>query len=423
MFKQLRNNMLILNMVLISALLTASFCGIYLMNRNSVYRNIDQMLSRSIGSEHFMREREIDEPPKMPQRKPPEVQNENSENRENRFDPVISYYMSESGEINETRSPFNIESGNFDDVAELIFEKKEMTGSVRYDGTKWIYKKIPSSDGGFYISFGTFSAENKMLFNLIMTLVAIGIMALAISLFVSYVIAQRCIKPIEESYNKQKQFVADASHELKTPLTTINTNVDVLLSHSKNTIEEEQKWVMYIKDEAERMTKLTNDLLYLAKLGHNSDIVFSPVSFSGAVESVLLAMEAAAFEQGVEIDSDIAPDISVMGSEDRLRQITVILIDNAIKYSQKESKIEVKLTSDGVLKVKNYGCGISDKDKKHIFERFYRADESRSRESGGYGLGLAIAKAAVISMNGSISVSSDAVSYTEFEVKIPKKQK
>lgn len=423
MFKQLRNNMLILNMVLISALLAASFCGIYLMNRNSVYRNIDQMLSHAISSEHFMRKREINELPKMPQRKPPEVQNENGGDRENRFDPVISYYMSEAGEINETRSPFNIESGNFDDVAELIFAKKEMTGSVRYDGTKWIYKKMPSNDGGFYISFGTFSAENKMLFNLIMTLVAIGIMALAISLFVSYVIAQRCIKPIEESYNKQKQFVADASHELKTPLTTINTNIDVLLSHSKNTIEEEQKWVTYIKDEAERMTKLTNDLLYLAKLDHDSDIVFSPVSFSGAVESVLLAMEATAFEQGVEIDSDIAQDVSVMGFEDRLRQITVILIDNAIKYSQKRSRIEVKLTSDGVLKVKNYGCGISDKDKKHIFERFYRADESRSRESGGYGLGLAIAKASVISMNGSIGVSSDGSSYTEFEVKIPKKQK
>ena len=113
--------MLILNMVLISALLAASFCGIYLMNRNSVYRDIDQMLSRSIGNGHFIREREINEMPKIPQRKPPEAQTENGGNRENRFDPVISYYMSETGEINETRSPFNIESGNFDDVAELIF--------------------------------------------------------------------------------------------------------------------------------------------------------------------------------------------------------------------------------------------------------------------------------------------------------------
>ena len=262
-----------------------------------------------------------------------------------------------------------------------------------------------------------------MLRNLFLILLLVGVVALTVAFLIRLSSANRSIKPVEESYNKQKQFVADASHELKTPLTTINTNVDVLLSHQENTIGEEKKWLDYIKTETERMAKLTNDLLYLARIDHDDrNVIFSKVSFSEAAESVILLMEAVIFENNVNLTYDITPDLFVNSSTEQLKQLVMILLDNAVKYTPKSGDINITLThesSDAVLTVRNTGVGISEDAQKQIFERFYREDKSRARESGGYGLGLAIAKAITTACKGSIKVYSKKNEYTEFTVKIP----
>ena len=154
------------------------------------------------------------------------------------------------------------------------------------------------------------------------------------------------------------------------------------------------------------MTKLTNDLLYLARIDHDDgNVIFSKVSFSEAAESVILLMEAVIFENNVNLTYDITPDLFVNGSTEQLKQLVMILLNHE--------------SSDAVLTVRNTGVGISEDAQKQIFERFYREDKSRARESGGYGLGLAIAKAITTACKGSIKVYSKKNEYTEFTVKIP----
>jgi signal transduction histidine kinase len=281
---------------------------------------------------------------------------------------------------------------------------------------------MPSQDG-YVIAFTECFAEHAMLRNLFLILLLVAVAALTGAFLISLFSAKRSIRPVEESFNRQKQFVADASHELKTPLTTINTNVDVLLSHQDSRIGDERKWLDYIKTETERMTKLTNDLLYLAKLDHDdNNIMFSKVSFSEAAESIILVMEAVLFEKDINLTYNITPNVYVNGSSEQLKQVVMILFDNAVKYTPKSGNISISLTAetgDAVLRVRNSGEGISEDAQKHIFDRFYREDKSRARESGGYGLGLAIAKAAVTSCKGTIRVNSEKNTYTEFTVKIP----
>ena len=332
------------------------------------------------------------------------------------------FYTDTDGNIEKVNAPFDLTEDFYTDKINDIIYGSEDKGQIRSSNGYWSYKVVPL-DTGFIIAFTECQAEHAMLRNLFLILLLVGVVALTVAFLISLSSANRSIKPVEESYNKQKQFVADASHELKTPLTTINTNVDVLLSHQENTIGEEKKWLDYIKTETERMTKLTNDLLYLARIDHDDgNVIFSKVSFSEAVESVILLMEAVIFENNVNLTYDITPDLFVNGSTEQLKQLVMILLDNAVKYTPKSGDINITLThesSDAVLTVRNTGVGISEDAQKQIFERFYREDKSRARESGGYGLGLAIAKAITTACKGSIKVYSKKNEYTEFTVKIP----
>ena len=170
------------------------------------------------------------------------------------------------------------------------------------------------------------------------------------------------------------------------------------------------------------MAKLTNDLLYLTRLDYSEKSSGEEQSsFSGACENVLLTMEAVIFEKNIELNYEIEPDIVVSVSDSQLKQLVMILVDNAVKYTCEHGKIDISMKSahgNAVFKVRNTGEGLSEEDRKQVFERFYRADKSRARESGGYGLGLAIAKAICEGCGGSISVESEEGKYTEFTVKI-----
>ena len=308
-----------------------------------------------------------------------------------------------------------------DKLADIISASNNQ-GQLTSDNGYWAYMS-EKTETGYIVAFTDINSEHNIMLNLLIVLSSVALLSLVAAFLISLFNANRSIKPVEESYNKQKQFVADASHELKTPLTTINTNVDVLLTREDSTIGEEKKWLQYIKTETERMTKLTNDLLYLARLDHNENaVMLSPVSFSEAAESVILLMEAVVFEKNVNMNYDIAPDLTVNGNMEQLKQLVMILLDNACKYTPEKGTIDVRLKkADGaaVFTVRNSGEGISEEALEHIFERFYREDKSRARKSGGYGLGLAIAKAIVESYKGSIKAESVKNEYTKFTVKIP----
>lgn len=246
-------------------------------------------------------------------------------------------------------------------------------------------------DNGTIMVFTDKSAEIDMLDQLTRTTILIGIVTFIILSILAFFFSKKSIEPIKVAFEKQKQFVSDASHELKTPLTIISANADVLSDEIG-----ENKWLAYIKSQTERMNVLVNDLLNLTRLENNTaDFICADFNLSKAMENTALPFECQAFEMQKTFEIDIQENLTLNGSERHIKQMAAIFIDNALKYSKPEGGIvRVTLSQQGdkkVLSVYNTGSGIKDSEKDKIFERFYRSDDSRARTTGGYGLGLAIA--------------------------------
>ena len=253
--------------------------------------------------------------------------------------------------------------------------------------------------------------SNRALGRLLVTLVSTGVATLILVFGVSWYFAEESIRPVREAWNRQRQFIADASHELKTPLAAMDANFEALMTGQKI----RNKWTLNIRRELEMMDRLVRDLLYLARV-EDGDVPLSndKVNLSAEVDDLVVAMETQAYEKGVKIESVIGKKVIITGDREKIRQVMMILSDNAIKYS--EAKIEVCLKkSKGkvVFAMKNDGQRIEAEDLPRIFDRFYRSDKSRN--SNGYGLGLAIAKTTVERMGGMIGVQSGDMG-TVFEV-------
>ena len=216
------------------------------------------------------------------------------------------------------------------------------------------------------------------------------------------------MRPVEESWRRQQQFVADASHELKTPLTVLLADTDILLGHPGDTVESQRRWVEHIRDEGLRMKGLVQDLLFLARgdaAGWSRPR--ERADLSGLCGDCVMSFEPVAFEAGLALNSGIAPGVALTGSGEELRRLCAILLDNACKYCEAGGTVTVTLTAGdhrAELTVHNTGAPIPAEAQAHLFERFYRADAARTREQGGSGLGLAIAASIVERHRGKINV-------------------
>ena len=223
------------------------------------------------------------------------------------------------------------------------------------------------------------------------------------------------VRPIKAAFDRQRRFVSDASHELKTPLTIISTNVDVL----ENEIGENQR-LEHIKEQSQRMNGLIHDLLTLAKAGEGqAGTVMGEFDISSAALSTVLEFESRAFEEGKQYSYDIAENVAYTGDEKQVKRLIGILIDNAVQYSGDQGLINVSLCKEGghvCVSVFNTGIGIPDDERGKVFERFYRVDESRTRETGGYGVGLSIAQAIVEGHKGKIAISGEYGKWIRFDV-------
>ena len=245
----------------------------------------------------------------------------------------------------------------------------------------------------------------------------------AIALFLLFLLSRKLanvvIKPAENAWNDQKRFVADASHDLKTPLTVIMANNDILLSHPEKTVGEQEKWLESTQQEAEYMSSLINKMLELARTDSLLDkIQLEDVNISEVVEKAVLQLEPVAFESGVIIQGDITRDVVLESNSTEFYKLTQILIDNAVKYAQKNSIVMVSLTKakkDVTLSINNKGDAIPAEQLEHIFDRFYRTDDARTK--GGFGLGLSIAKNVANALGGEIFATSDNENGTTFTVK------
>lgn len=414
MFKRMRNKLLIINMLIITALVLGCLAAIQVTTSYYIRSDINQRLDRQIEmtrSRHMrgMRGEPLngDEQPRPDGMKKVPEGDMRREPEPDKFNSEIGIICDKDGNITETRMMFSPENIDLTDTVKTVIGSGKNAGSVMLDVESWAYRCEPAGEG-YVIALTKDEAERGIILRLNIMLTVAAVLSIGLSFLISLISANRSIKPIEEAYDRQKQFVADASHELRTPLASISANIDVLLENNRLD-PDDRKWLVYIKDEAERMTKLTNDLLTLARSdADEGKRIYPEVSFTDIVEDVTLENEAVAFENGVMMNEDIAENVMITVPPDGLRQLVLILIDNAIKYTPKDGQIDVRLKSDGdkcIFEVENDG-EISPEDLPHIFERFYRADRSRARESGGYGLGLAIAKSLTEGMGGSLRAES-----------------
>ncbi len=249
-------------------------------------------------------------------------------------------------------------------------------------------------------------------------LISFGISAVLV-FFLALLLSKRIIRPLEENDQRQKQFISDAGHELKTPISVMSTNLELL----SREMGEDNQWLSNIKYENERMSALVRELLELSR-AESGVPDHEDLDLSNLVTGEALPFESIAFEQGLTLNSDIPEGIHVKGNPAQLRQLTAILLDNAISHSEGGETVNVSLVQDrhqAVLSVTNPGAEIPADVRDKLFERFYRTDEARTgNDEGHYGLGLAIAKAIVQAHSGNIGVDC-ADGKVTFRVALPVK--
>ena len=255
----------------------------------------------------------------------------------------------------------------------------------------------------------------------------IGLGALVVLLALNLLFSRWALRPVQHAWNQQQQFVADASHELKTPLTVILANNAILRQHGNETIASQGQWIESTQMEAERMQGLVTDMLDLARsdtLEDNGEK--KAVNFSKLVEGEVLTFESVAFEKGLAWESSLAAGVTVTGDDRRLQRLVAVLLDNACKYTDPGGLIDVALTADeraALLTVRNTGEPIPADDLAHLFDRFYRADKARTHSAddapAGYGLGLAIAQDIAQVHKGTLTVTSTAAEGTTFTLRLP----
>lgn len=257
--------------------------------------------------------------------------------------------------------------------------------------------------------FADISSETAALRGLVRNCSLIAAVSFAVFLAVSIWLSGWAVRPVEEAWRQQRQFVADASHELKTPLTVIMTNAELLQSPGCEE-EKRKQFSEGILTMSRQMRGLIEQMLDLARADSGqTEEVFSTVDISRLIADGILPFEPVYFEHGLSLFSEIEEEIRVWGSEERLRQLLEILLDNACKYSAENGRVWVKLKRQGksrcVLAVENEGAPISPEELRQLFKRFYRADSARSA-SGSYGLGLSIAERIVQLHKGKIKAES-----------------
>ena len=323
----------------------------------------------------------------------------------------VPYFMvdvSQNGMVSNLQSNYMRMDAQIDeelllDLVANALKQKENMGVLAGEDLRF-YRK--AKIGGWRLVYLDMTMENNMIRNLSGNMLLIGLGSFVGIFFLSMGLAYWITKPVERAWNQQRQFVADASHELKTPLTVILSNTDMLLNQCTEADEHSEKRLGNIRAESIRMKGLVEDMLDLAR----SDAgrlkqQLAPVSVSDTVMDAVLLFEALAFEGQKELQYQIKENLSVLGSGDRLKQLTEILLDNAMKYSPEQGCIWVKLERNSAktlrLMVANTGDTMTPEQCRRIFERFYRTDPAR-QNNGGYGLGLSIASSIVTEMGGKI---------------------
>lgn len=376
----------------------------YLEQKNSINKSLNVSLNK--------RDRKIP-PAKIKERN----DIDNVENRNIKFmDSVIYTVLLDDNDnildaINHSNN--GVSNEKISELSIKILKDKKI--KTRYIGCLYLSDYSYSYlKGDTLVIFDNSKIKKSLQLSLEMSILIFSILELLIIIGSKY-LTTWLIKPVKESFDKQKQFIADASHELKTPLSVIVASSEALDIDEKNS-----KWLKNIEYETNRMNLLISKPFSLAKSEQRKKVRLVNNNLSKIVELSLLTFEGRAYEKDIKFNYDIEDNIFMLMDEDSIKELVEILLDNAIKHSKKKGTINLSLKKGGqiILLVENEGEAIPKEEEK-IFERFYRVDKARSRKDNRYGLGLAIAKNIVLLHKGKIKASSmDGI--TTFQVTFKK---
>lgn len=394
-------------MISLLILLVCIVTGMNIFNYNSVVADADATLEFLSGNKGDFPDFDGDFPPMLP----PFMRIETP--YESRY---FSVLLDRQGNIfhTDTRSVKAIDSEN----AKIYGEQAFKTGKERAFLEE--YRFIRSSEGNVtrivFLDCGKqLHTYRKFLISSICMSGAGFLTFFAVIIFFS----GKILKPVTESYEKQKRFITDAGHEIKTPLAIIKADAEVLEMEFG-----ENEWLDGIKDQIQRLTGLTSDLVYLSRMEEaESNIPMIEFPLSDVISETAMSFQAMAQTQNKTFLCQIPPMLSYTGNEKAIRQLMNILLDNALKYSPEQGQISItvrKTSRQLCINVFNTTAQpITTEQLSHLFERFYRADASRSSQSGGYGIGLSVAQAITAAHNGKISVHSQDGQSLEISVQLP----
>ena len=394
MIKRLKIKFILLTMVTLFLLLAFIISGINILNYNSITQDADALLFILSENQGAFPEFKFGPPGKFPDRMTPET-------------PYESRYFSVL--LNTSNNVIQINTSKIaavDGDTALSYAQKALSGQASKGFIDNYRYHIHADPGTIRITFldcsRTLTAFRHFLFvSIMMACFGYAVVFLAIFFF-----SGRIIRPIAESYEKQKRFITDAGHEIKTPLTIINADADVLEMDLG-----ESEWLSDIRLQTKRLTSLTNELVYLSRMEETeSPLPLVPIPFSELISETAHSFQSLAQTQQKDFRCNIQTLLSIDGEEKAIRQLVSILLDNALKYSPTGGIVTVDVYQRGKtiqMEVFNTTTVPVEQDTlKLIFDRFYRMDSSRSTQTGGYGIGLSLAKAIVNAHNGKISVAT-----------------
>ena len=388
MIRKLQIKFVIINMTMVTIMLCVMFGLVY----NSTKTNLENesiSMMKTIGANPFQLGRPNEQSPDL------------------RL-PYFTLQLGLRGELVST-------GGGYYDLSDKEFLKDlidESVGSRRDTGIVEAHNlrfcRIATPRGTVLV-FSDMSSENNTLDNLLKNSLLIGALSFLAFLAISIFLSRWAVKPVAAAWLQQKQFVADASHELKTPLTVIMTNAELLQS-SEYDETERKTFSQSILLMGQQMKSLVENMLELAKSdAEQTKQKMKPVNLSKLILDTAISFEGVFIEKGLTVESSVEPGIIVRGNEQAMQQVVDILLDNAQKYSAPGGETSVRLYSSGQgkcqLKVSNPGAEIPPEDLKKIFQRFYRMDKARRRD-GSFGLGLSIAESIVTQHGGRIWAES-----------------
>lgn len=430
MFRKLRLRLTLINASIIIALFLLLIVGVYFFSQIELNRRSDIMAERIIDD--LKSGRITDLPPRTRQPEP-----ERGQHRGGPPEPVpgpppgslapppgASFFFvktASSGAITAQSSALPLASDRLATLTEVVLKSGQQKGMADFDQTSYSYRKAALDDQGMIVLFHDLTHELQLRRALLTALVVVGVLCSLLSFGASFYMASRAMVPIQNAWRQQKNFLSDASHELRSPLAIIQTNLDIVLMKPEETVASQRKWLKNIQEEAVLMAKLVDSLLFLARADSHQQMSMKELfSLSAAVERAAAPLRVIAAAKEVMLDVDAEAMVDFYGDEEQLKRVTGILLDNAIRHTPSGGRVLASLARSEpsvILTVADTGEGIAPEHLDKIFDRFFQVDESRAK--GGAGLGLAIARWIVENHGGNIGVKSSPGNGTIFTVSLP----